>query len=101
MSTPALRFNGFSDKWQLKSLGDLFKISSGTTPSRAKNEYFENGQYFWVKTTDLNNGLIKNTQEKVTDLALDETSVKTFPKGSVLIAMYGGFNQIGRTSFSC
>lgn len=41
--------------------------------------------------------LYKDTQEKITDLALKKTSLKQLPEGSVLVAMYGGFNQIGRT----
>lgn len=83
--------------WSLKKLGEVFNITSGTTPSRAVNEYFEKGTHLWVKTTDLNNHFINDTQEKVTDLAMKETSLKKMPVGTVLVAMYGGFNQIGRT----
>lgn len=97
MNTPTLRFKEFSGAWEVKKLGDVFKITSGTTPLRANAAYFENGQNSWVKTTDLNNGRIIETSESVTDLALKETSLKILPKGTVLVAMYGGFNQIGRT----
>ncbi|WP_296983043.1 restriction endonuclease subunit S, partial [Thalassolituus sp. UBA1505] len=51
----------------------------------------------WVKTLDLNNGEIFNTDEQITEEALKETSCSIFPVGTVLVAMYGGFNQIGRT----
>jgi len=50
-----------------------------------------------VKTLDLNNGEIFNTDEQITEEALKETSCSIFPVGTVLVAMYGGFNQIGRT----
>lgn len=83
--------------WSLKKLGEIFDITSGTTPSRVVNEYFEKGTHLWVKTTDLNNNFISDTEEKVTDLAMKETSLKKLPVGTVLVAMYGGFNQIGRT----
>ena len=56
-----------------------------------------NGTIPWVKTLDLNDSLITTTQEKITQLALDETHLSILPVGTVLIAMYGGFNQIGRT----
>lgn len=59
--------------------------------------FFENADIAWVKTTDLNNGLIEKTEEKISQIALKETSVKILPKGTVFVAMYGGFNQIGRT----
>jgi len=86
------------DGWKLKKLGNLGKVSSGTTPFREKHdEYFANGTIHWVKTTDLNNSTIFFTEEKVTVRALNETSLRIYQPGTLLVAMYGGFNQIGRT----
>jgi type I restriction enzyme, S subunit len=68
----------------------------GSTPSRAEPKYFGGG-IPWVKTTDLNNGPVCSTEETLTDLGLKESSCKMVPAHSVLVAMYGGFNQIGRT----
>ena len=84
------------EDWEVKHLGDIAKLSSGTTPYRANDLYFKNGSIPWVKTTDLNNGLLVNTEEKVTEKAINETSLKILPIDTVLVAMYGGFNQIGR-----
>lgn len=70
----------------------------GSTPARDTPTYFDKGHINWVKTTDLNNGYLHKTEEKITDKALQETSCKIIPKGAVLVAMYGGFNQIGRTA---
>lgn len=84
--------------WTVAQLRDVATFSSGTTPSRAlHSRYFANGRNRWVKTLDLNNSLIRLTDECVTDQALAETSLRTFPRGTVLVAMYGGFQQIGRT----
>lgn len=83
--------------WQTVELGEIFRTKSGTTPSRSRNDYFENGHIAWVKTLDLNDSAIHLTDEKITQKALDETHLEVLPKGTVLIAMYGGFNQIGRT----
>lgn len=86
------------EDWEITVLEEVSKLSSGTTPSRAQEDrYYRNGEYHWVKTTDLNNSQIKITEEKVTREALDETCLQIYPSGTVLIAMYGGFNQIGRT----
>lgn len=95
--TPTLRFPEFNHEWHVESLERIFALASGTTPSRAKIQYFQNGTHNWVKTTDLNNAEIAETEERVTNLALEETSLKKYPRGTVLIALYGGFNQIGRT----
>lgn len=83
--------------WEMVELGEIFKCKSGSTPSRSNNEYFENATINWVKTLDLDNGEIWETEEKISEKGLEESSCQILPKGSVLIAMYGGFNQIGRT----
>ncbi|EGR0683583.1 restriction endonuclease subunit S [Vibrio cholerae] len=94
---PILRFQEFNDPIKTKKIRNFCLVKSGATPLRSKTAYFENGHIPWVKTTDLNNGVITSTEEKVTPLALKETSLKIQPANSVLVAMYGGFNQIGRT----
>ena len=86
------------EDWEVKRLGEIAELSSGTTPSRTNNDFYSNGSIPWVKTTDLNNSILYSTEELVTNKALEKTSLKLLPKGTVLVAMYGGFNQIGRTA---
>ena len=85
--------------WEIKTLESVSKkITSGATPLRSEgSRYFSTNGHNWVKTTDLNNSYIYNTEEQITDEAIRETACKIVPVGTVLIAMYGGFNQIGRT----
>ena len=92
---PRLRFPEFRDagEWALKTLEEIAEIKSGSTPLRANEEFFVGGTIPWVKTTDLNNSFITETEERLTPKA----KVRINPVGSVLVAMYGGFNQIGRT----
>ena len=92
---PRLRFPEFrgAGEWECLTLADVAQISSGTTPSRSNSEFFNGGIIPWVKTTDLNNALISQTEECITPKA----RARVNPVGSVLVAMYGGFNQIGRT----
>jgi len=75
---------------------EFASVTSGSTPSRSKHEeYFENGSVPWVKTMDLTNGPIVSTDEKITQVAAK--TCKPYSAGTVLVAMYGGFKQIGRT----
>ena len=83
--------------WEVKKIKDIGNLSSGTTPSRSNKAYYSEGTIPWVKTTDLNNSVIFDTEEKITEKAIRETSLKVYSKETVLVAMYGGFNQIGRT----
>ncbi len=94
---PELRFPEFEGEWEEKQLGEIFQIISGSTPLKSNKKFYENGNINWVKTTDLNNSKVTHSKEKITEYAMNSLKLKLVPKNSVLIAMYGGFNQIGRT----
>ncbi len=70
-------------------LGSLTKVTSGGTPSRKKAEYYNNGDIPWVKTGDLKNKHVVEASECITEAALENSSAKLFPKGTVLVALYG------------
>ena len=76
------------DSWEWVRLGFIGNWGSGATPSRTNKEYYD-GNIPWLKTGDLNDGIITDIPEKITELALEKTSVRLNPVGSVLIAMYG------------
>jgi type I restriction enzyme S subunit len=84
--------------WTLHKLREIAIISSGSTPSRSQqSRYFDNGTIPWVKTGDLNNGVLTCTDERITNAAIEESSCRIYPENTVLVAMYGGYRQIGRT----
>ena len=76
-------------------ISDLCKISSGGTPSRGRKEYFE-GSIPWIKTGELNDTIIYDTEEKITEEAIKNSSAKLYKKDSLVIAMYGA--TIGKTA---
>ena len=85
--------------WSWTTLGKIGKWQSGSTPNRLNKDYY-NGNIPWLKTGDLNNGYITHIPESITEKALNETSVKLNPTGSVLIAMYGAtIGKIGILTF--
>ena len=85
--------------WCWTTLGKIGKWQSGSTPSRLNKDYY-NGNIPWLKTGDLNDGYITHIPEYITEKALNETSVKLNPAGSVLIAMYGAtIGKIGILTF--
>jgi len=86
-------------EWEVATLGESFSLLSGSTPSRKDMTYFSSDQNAipWVKTLDLNDEMIKSTDEKITERAIKNSSCKKLPIGTALIAMYGGWNQIGRS----
>jgi type I restriction enzyme S subunit len=75
--------------WVVSKIADMYKTSSGGTPSRKEPEYYDNGHIPWVKTKELKDCFLIESEEKITDLGLKGSSAKIFPKHSVLLAMYG------------
>ena len=70
-------------------LGDIFVITSGGTPNRKKNEYYDNGTVPWVKTGDLKEKYVPFEVDCITEEGVKNSSAKRFPIGTVLVAMYG------------
>jgi type I restriction enzyme S subunit len=71
-------------------LADVCKtFTSGGTPSRKRSDYFENGTIPWIRTKELNDGLISEAAEFITLEAIKNSSAKMLPKDTVLLAMYG------------
>ena len=81
--------------WEALKLEDIASWGSGGTPPR-RNPKFYGGDIPWIKTGELGDGLILDTEEKITADGLKNSSAKVFPKGSVAIAMYGA--TIGKVS---
>ncbi len=64
-------------------------MSNGATPSRKNDEFWAGGTIPWVKTGEVNNNLIFETNECITSRALEKTSVHLLPKDTVVMALYG------------
>ena len=74
--------------WEWVRLGDIGAWAAGATPSRKHSEYY-GGDIPWLKTGDLNDGIVEETSEKITELGVKNSSVKINKPGNILIAMYG------------
>lgn len=82
--------------WKLIPLGELSNIQSGGTPSREKPEFY-GGQIKWVKTLDLNEGIVTETEETINDLGFQSIRGKLRPVNTVMVAMYGGAGTVGKS----
>ena len=85
--------------WVWTTLGYIGVWQAGGTPSRSNKSYY-GGNIPWLKTGDLNDGLITNIPESITEEAVANSSAKINPTGSVLIAMYGAtIGKLGILTF--
>ena len=81
--------------WEVKKIGDVCKTSSGGTPSKAHDEYY-NGDILWLRSGEVGQGDIYDTEQTITLLGLENSSAKIFPVNTVVIAMYGAtVGQVG------
>ena len=78
------------EHWEAMKVTWIYQlIGSGTTPKTDKEYYYcENGEY-WLQTGDLNDGIIRNTSKQITKECVKELNFKIYPKGSLVVAMYG------------
>jgi type I restriction enzyme, S subunit len=72
-----------------EKLGNVVQTTSGGTPSRSNPSYYINGIYKWVKSKELQGTFIFETEEQITEDALNNSASKILPANSVLIALYG------------
>lgn len=81
--------------WQIRSIDQIAKTTSGGTPSR-RNKDFYTGNVLWIKSGELDDNFISDSEEKITEEAIARSSAKLFPAGTVLMAMYGA--TVGKTA---
>ena len=82
--------------WEWERIGNIFETTSGSTPLSRNPDYYKNGNINWVRTTDLNNGILNRTEIQITAKATIDYNLSILPQTSVCIAMYGGAGTIGK-----
>jgi type I restriction enzyme S subunit len=88
--------DGLPKGWENGKVEDFFKTSSGGTPSRQKESEYYGGAIDWIKTGELKDTFIQESEEKITEIGLKNSSAKLFPPNTLLMAMYGvNIGQLG------
>lgn len=77
--------------WRRGTIGEFCKeMKSGGTPNRNIPEYWNERDYPWLKTGEVQNNIILKTEEFISKEGMKNSSAKLIPRGSVIMAMYGG-----------
>lgn len=84
-------------KYLTRPIGSICDSGSGGTPSRSVSSFY-GGSIPWIKTGEVLDEIIYDTEEKITPEALKNSSAKIYPKDSIVIAMYGQGMTRGRTA---
>ena len=83
--------------WEWCRMGCIGDWGAGATPAKGNSEYY-GGNILWLRTGELNNGVVYDTEIKITEKALRECSLRLNKVGDVLIAMYGA--TIGKVAIA-
>jgi type I restriction enzyme, S subunit len=84
--------------WAEATVEELASVGTGATPLRANVDFYKSGTIPWVTSSALNNAYVTETREFVTEKALRETNLTIYPKGTLLVAMYGEGKTRGKCS---
>ena len=88
----------FSPAWPTSRLDAVAQVGSGATPKRSEVGYWSPGTIPWVTSGAVNELSIRSAEEYISERALIETSVKLWPAGTVLMAMYGEGKTRGKAA---
>ncbi len=95
---PQIRFNGFSDTWEQRKLGELCEIVGGGTPSTSISEYWD-GSIDWYAPAEISDQIyLSSSQRKITEEGFNHSSARMLPIGTVLFTSRAG---IGKTAILC
>jgi len=90
-----------SSEWMSTSLGEICtKVFSGGTPTSTNCAYYDGGTIPWLRTKEVNYSRIYDTEEHITELGFENSSVKLVPANSVIVAMYGNGDTAGRVAIN-
>ena len=85
-----------NQSWVKKRIGDVFNTGSGGTPLKTCKKYYEGGTIPWLRSGEVCQKYITETEMFITQLGLDNSSAKIFPSNTVVVAMYGATaGQVG------
>lgn len=90
--------NGIPKRWAKEKISVYYNTTSGGTPSRNNMQYYENGTIPWLKTGELNDTIIMETEEHITEEAMKKSSAKYLPANVIAMAMYAG-NNVGKLGY--
>ena len=86
LKVPNLRFPEFEGEWEESTIGEMFDLYSGNTPSRLNKEHFK-GTVNWISSGELKEHYIYSSKEQISEEAAK--SLKLLPVGTFVIAIYG------------
>lgn len=97
---PEIRFEGFTETWEQRKLGDHSEIVAGGTPNTGHPEYWNPKEIPWMSSGEINNKVISSTDNMISKIGFLNSSAKWVKEKSVLIALAGQGKTRGTVAIS-
>jgi len=80
--------NGLATGWVWTTVSEIASVGTGTTPSRTQDRFWSDGRIPWITSSAVNLPFVSEAEQFVTDQALANTTLKVYPKNTLIVALY-------------
>ena len=84
--------------WGMVKIADVAHVGTGVTPLKQRTDFYKDGTIPWVTSGAVNDSYVREPSGYVTEAAFNETNLRVYPKGTLLVAMYGEGKTRGKAS---
>ena len=91
-------FVELEEKYEKRSIGSFSKVGTGVTPLKNRNDFYENGNINWITSKATNDDYVYESEQLITEIALNECRLKINPIGTIIVALYGQGKTRGQVS---
>lgn len=97
-SDEVIQLDDLPHNWCWIRIGDISTVGTGVTPLKSNSLFYGNGNIPWVTSGALNQAFITKPTDLVTTKAFNETSLRLYPKNTLVVALYGEGKTRGKCS---
>lgn len=91
-------FIELEEKYKKRTIGSFSKVGTGATPLKNRNDFYENGNINWITSKATNDDYVYESEQLITEIALNECRLKINPIGTIIVALYGQGKTRGQVS---
>jgi len=91
-------FGELEGKYDTDIIKNISKVGTGVTPLKSKTEYYENGCVNWITSKATNNNFVIESEQMISEIAINECRLKINPVGTLIVALYGQGKTRGQVS---
>ena len=91
-------FAELEEKYKKRTIGSFSKVGTGATPLKNRNDFYENGNINWITSKATNDDYVYESEQLITEIALNECRLKINPIGTIIVSLYGQGKTRGQVS---